>query len=119
MDAEKESSQKSKSEEKLIKKTELSVKASEDASKTETPVKKARGHCSTTISSSHSKFFIRRKYGTDFKQITRDQYHNISESISSSDTYHCVHGPEGKIYTKEGLLKRNFMKELDPLVIRK
>ncbi|XP_045510297.1 uncharacterized protein LOC123705525 [Colias croceus] len=78
--------------------------------------KKAKGDCFDSKSSSHTQFFAKEEHGEKFNKITKDEYFHIPESISgSSDTFHCVHGPEGKLYTEDGLLKRNLLKELDPI----
>lgn len=77
---------------------------------------KARGDCNPTPSSSHTQYYRMPRYGDTFQRITTNEYLDISESISgSSDTFHCVHGSEGKQYTEEGLLKRNILKVLDPI----
>ncbi|KAJ2954493.1 hypothetical protein O0L34_g2772 [Tuta absoluta] len=80
----------------------------------------AKGDCSVTASTSHTQYF--RKDPSDegkMKRITTDQYLGISESISgSSDSFQCVHKIESKKYTKRGLLKRNFMKNLDPIPLK-
>lgn len=66
--------------------------------------------------SSHTKFYKRPRRLEEFKHVTRDEYLSISESMSgSADTYSCIHGPEGKKYTQKGLLKRNILKNLDPI----
>ncbi|CAG9557986.1 unnamed protein product [Danaus chrysippus] len=81
-------------------------------------IKKAKGDCEDSKSSSHTKYFQRLKYTTDYKRITRDEYLGYSESISgSSDTFGCLHGPEGKQYSTEAKLKRNLIKELDPVPV--
>ncbi|XP_075990592.1 cilia- and flagella-associated protein 69-like isoform X2 [Anticarsia gemmatalis] len=83
----------------------------EESVKTEEPKKKARGHCSTSVSSSHTQYFRKDRHEDVIRRITENQYLNISESISTTATFGCV----GKQYTKEGLLKRNFLKKLDPI----
>ncbi|KAF9797909.1 hypothetical protein SFRURICE_016553 [Spodoptera frugiperda] len=65
---------------------------------------------------SHTKFYKRNREKNEFEVTTREEYLSISESMSgSSDTFECIHGPHGKEYTQEGLLKRNLMKNLDPI----
>lgn len=85
---------------------------------TETPkeaMKKAKGDCEVSETSSHTKFFKKDRYEDLYSRITRDQYLGKEESISgSSDSFHCVHGSEGKQYSEKGKLKRNILKELDP-----
>lgn len=77
---------------------------------------KAKGDCFTPSSSSHTQYFRKEQYKESYKRITTDEYCGISESVSgSSDTFHCLHGPDGKQYTDKGKLKRNIMKELDPV----
>lgn len=66
-------------------------------------------------SSSHTQYFRQKKRSSEYDRITSDEFVGVIESISgSSDTYRCVHGPKGKQYTQEGLLRRNLIKELDP-----
>lgn len=80
--------------------------------------KKDRGDNSKCTSKTPStQFFKEDKIKQEYVRITRMEYLSESESISgSSDTFHCVHGPEGKIYTTDkAQLKRNFMKCLDPV----
>ncbi|XP_032526982.2 uncharacterized protein LOC116777504 isoform X1 [Danaus plexippus] len=92
-------------------------KVMDDIKKTEHS-KKAKGDCDDSKSSSHTKYFQRLKYTTEYKRITRDEYLGFSESISgSSDSFGCLHGPEGKLYSTEAKLKRNFLKELDPVPV--
>lgn len=65
---------------------------------------------------SHTKFYKRNREKNEFEVTTREEYLSISESMSgSSDTFECIHGPHGKEYTQKGLLKRNLMKNLDPI----
>ncbi|KAI8430649.1 hypothetical protein MSG28_000850 [Choristoneura fumiferana] len=78
-------------------------------------MKKAKGDCEVSESTSHTKFFKKDRYEDLYSRITRDQYFGKEESITgSSDSFHCVHGPEGKQYSEKGKLKRNILKELDP-----
>ncbi|CAH1647817.1 unnamed protein product [Spodoptera littoralis] len=66
--------------------------------------------------SSHTKFYKRNREKKEFEQTTREEFYSISESMSgSSDTFECIHGPHGKEYTAKGLLKRNILKNLDPI----
>ncbi|XP_026500645.2 uncharacterized protein LOC113404100 [Vanessa tameamea] len=85
---------------------------------TKEPLATAKGYDDDSIGSSRPHIFKRDKYKIGYKQITRDEYFGKSESVSgSSDTFHCFHGSQGKLYTKEGRLKRNLIKELDPIQI--
>ncbi|XP_046976695.1 uncharacterized protein LOC124542853 [Vanessa cardui] len=85
---------------------------------TKEPLKTAKGYDDDSMGSTRAHIFKRDKYGIGYKQITHDEYFGKSESISgSSDTFHCFHGSQGKLYTKEGRLKRNLIKELDPIQI--
>ncbi|XP_063893252.1 uncharacterized protein LOC135117630 [Helicoverpa armigera] len=69
-----------------------------------------------SMESSHTKFYKKDRIDKEYKQVTRKQYLSISDSLSgSSDTFQCLHGPEGKEYTEKGLLKRNIVKNLDPI----
>ncbi|XP_047040831.1 uncharacterized protein LOC124645124 [Helicoverpa zea] len=69
-----------------------------------------------SMESSHTKFYKKDRIDKEYKQVTRKQYLSISDSMSgSSDTFQCLHGPEGKEYTEKGLLKRNIVKNLDPI----
>ncbi|KAJ0183695.1 hypothetical protein K1T71_000118 [Dendrolimus kikuchii] len=82
--------------------------------------RKAQGDCEPSESTSHTQLFRVPRHETKFKRITSDEYFNISESISgSSDTFHCVHGLEGKVYSAKGHLKRNFLKVLDPIRVER
>ncbi|KAJ8737618.1 hypothetical protein PYW08_000213 [Mythimna loreyi] len=66
--------------------------------------------------SSHTKFMKKPRRLAEFESVTRDGYLSISESMSgSSDTFSCIHGSEGKQYSPKGLLKRNIVKNLDPI----
>ncbi|XP_050360674.1 uncharacterized protein LOC126780335 [Nymphalis io] len=95
-----------------------SSKLGEDKLVTREPSKNAKGDSEDPIGSSRPHIFKREKYKIGYKQITSDQYFGKSESISeSSDTFHCFHGSRGKLHTKEGILKRNLTKELDPIQI--
>lgn len=68
----------------------------------------------------HGDAFGKRGHGDAFERIDSSQYVGLSESISGSSlTFNCVHGPEGKQYTDKGLLKRNLLKELDPIPVGK
>ncbi|CAH2103080.1 unnamed protein product [Euphydryas editha] len=98
--------------------TSTRPKLAHGQSATKAASRKARGDCDDSESSSHTHIFRREKYRKEYKRITSDEFVGISESISgSSDTFQCVHGPEGKLYTPEGQLKRNLVKELDPIRI--
>ncbi|XP_072930307.1 cilia- and flagella-associated protein 69-like isoform X2 [Epargyreus clarus] len=99
-------------------------KRSNESPKTKKQVKKAKSKntitnveaCESSKSSSHTQFFRKPKYEGGFERISKKEYFGASESISgSSDTFHCVHGPGGKIYSEKGQLKRNLIKELDPI----
>ncbi|CAK1554778.1 unnamed protein product [Leptosia nina] len=95
------------------KKTFTSTKASDVSPLNQS--KKARDGCFDTKSTSHTQFYAKQDHTELYQRVARDEYLGKFESISgSSDTFHCVHGTEGKQYTKEGLLKRNLLKELDP-----
>ncbi|XP_045784537.1 uncharacterized protein LOC123880455 [Maniola jurtina] len=84
--------------------------------KAKDPPKKAKGDCADSASSSHTQIFRRKMFEDTYTRITTDEYLGIPESISgSSDTYQCVHGPEGKQYTEKTKLRRNLIKELDPI----
>ncbi|XP_047523680.1 uncharacterized protein LOC125062135 [Pieris napi] len=77
---------------------------------------RAKGDCFETKSSSHTQYYRKKNHAEAFERITIAEYCGKSESISgSSKSYHCVHGPEGKQYTEKGLLKRNLLKQLDPI----
>lgn len=78
--------------------------------------REAKGDCIKSKSSSHTQFYRKVKPSEAFQRITKAEYHGESESITgTSDTFHCIHGPEGKQYTEKELLKRNLLKELDPI----
>lgn len=82
------------------------------------PKKRAKGDCLTSSNSSGTQYFRREGHGDTFERIDSSQYVGLSESISGSSlTFNCVHGPEGKQYTDKGLLKRNLLKELDPIPV--
>ncbi|KAL0902679.1 hypothetical protein ABMA27_000498 [Loxostege sticticalis] len=93
------------------------------------PKKRAKGDCLTSSNTSGTQYFRReghgdafgkRGHGDAFQRIDSSQYVGLSESISGSSlTFNCVHGPEGKQYTDKGLLKRNLLKELDPIPVDK
>ncbi|CAG9782043.1 unnamed protein product [Diatraea saccharalis] len=83
--------------------------------KTGKNVNKSNVDCSSS-STSGTQFFRKKRHNDTFEKITTDEYFGKSESISGSSlTFHCVHGPEGKLYTEKGLLTRNLIKELDPI----
>lgn len=66
--------------------------------------------------SSHTKFMKRPRRLDEFEHVTRDEYLSKSESMSgSTDTFGCIHKGEGKQYSPQGLLKRNLVKNLDPI----
>ncbi|KAG6454112.1 uncharacterized protein LOC115446035 [Manduca sexta] len=78
--------------------------------------RKAKGEGDVSTKSSHTQFLRQPRHETKYERITRNQYFGESESISgSSNTFGCVHGAGGKKYSEKGLLKRNIMKELDPI----
>lgn len=78
--------------------------------------RKSRAECDISESTSHTQFFKKPRHEELYARITTDEFFGISESISgSSDTFRCVHGSEGKVYSKKSLLKRNFKKNLDPI----
>ncbi|KAM3968388.1 uncharacterized protein ACR2FA_004032 [Aphomia sociella] len=82
------------------------------------PTKKAKGDFNVCQSTSHTIIFRKEKYKDEYERITEQEYLGYSESISgSSDTFRCVHGPLGKQYTDKGKLKRNLVKQLDPVTI--
>ncbi|XP_026759124.2 uncharacterized protein LOC113518411 [Galleria mellonella] len=86
--------------------------------KADMPTKKAKGNCNVSQSASHTKYYRIEKHRDAYEKITKEEYLGFSESISgSSETYHCVHGPEGKQYSEKGKLKRNLLKELDPVPV--
>ncbi|KAH9636475.1 hypothetical protein HF086_002175 [Spodoptera exigua] len=66
--------------------------------------------------SSHTKYYKKTREKKEFEQTTRQEFLSSSESLSgSSDTFGCIHGPQGKEYSAKGLLKRNIVKNLDPI----
>lgn len=78
--------------------------------------RRARGDCDVSESTSHTQFFKKPRHEEKFKRVNTDEFLGVSESMSgSTDTYRCVHGPGGKQYTEKGLLKRNLLRELDPI----
>lgn len=95
-----------------------SKKSSEQSENPKKEKKKREITCTSSKSSSHTKFYRKPRHEEDFKEITRNEYHCISPTISSSDTFGCIHGPEGIQYDTKTLLKRQFLKEVDPLNIR-
>ncbi|CAB3259076.1 unnamed protein product [Arctia plantaginis] len=97
--------------------TSNSKKSSEQSEKSKKAKKKREITCTSSESSSHTKFYRKPRHEEDFKEITRREYNCISPTISSSDTFGCIHGPEGIQYDTETLLKRQFLKEVDPLTI--
>ncbi|RVE53104.1 hypothetical protein evm_002201 [Chilo suppressalis] len=83
--------------------------------KTAKDTRKAKGDCLSS-SSSGTQYYKKERHKDTYVRITKDEYFGKSESISgSSSTLHCVHGPEGKLYSEKGLLKRNLTKVLDPI----
>lgn len=87
-----------------------------NSTKSKASSRRARGDCDESQSTSHTQLFKIPRHEDQFKRVNTDEFLGISETMSgSSDTYRCVHGPVGKQYTKKGLLKRNLMKELDPI----
>lgn len=63
--------------------------------------KKTQGACEISQSSSHTQFLRVPKHESEFKRITRDEYFNVSESVSESlDAFHCVQGKKGSLKTK-------------------
>nr|XP_034839516.1 uncharacterized protein LOC117995640 [Maniola hyperantus] len=91
-------------------------KAEAKKNKPKDPSKRAKGDCADSVSSSHTQIFRRKLYDDKYTRITTDEYLGVSESSSgSSDTYQCVHGPGGKQYSEKAKLKRNLIKELDPI----
>ncbi|KAJ8737357.1 hypothetical protein PYW07_000628 [Mythimna separata] len=69
-----------------------------------------------SLPSSHTKYYKRPTRLAEFQHVTRDEYLSISESISGSeDTFSCLYGSEGRQYSPKALLKRNLVKNLDPI----
>ncbi|XP_059059905.1 uncharacterized protein LOC131853107 [Achroia grisella] len=88
--------------------------------KTDVLINKGKGDCSASQSTSHTQFFRVEKYGKVPERITKEEYLGHLESISSSsDSFRCIHGPEGKQYTAKGKMRRNLLKNLDPLPINR
>lgn len=93
----------------------------EKTNKTKSPPnspKNLRRDCSQsgTSSTSNTHFYKKPRHKTSHHKITRDEYSGISEPISGSTaSFGCVHGPEGKQYSKKGRTQRFFLKELDPI----
>lgn len=78
--------------------------------------RKARAECDVSESTSHTQFFKKARGKEVFERVTTDEFLSVSESMSgSADTFRCVNGPKGERYTQKGLLKRNMVKELDPI----
>lgn len=94
----------------------LKSESKKESTKTKVSSRNARGDCDVSQSTSHTQFFKKPRHEEEFKRVNTDEFLGVSETLSgSSDTYRCVHGLEGKKYTEKGLLKRNLLRELDPI----
>lgn len=75
-----------------------------------------KGDCNESRSSSHTQYFKQNRYAPEvYDKMTSDQYLGLSSSISgTSDSFHCDH-PEGRVYGEKTLVKRYYLKEVDPV----
>ncbi|XP_063546380.1 uncharacterized protein LOC134754180 [Cydia strobilella] len=88
--------------------------------KATTTTKNASGDCSDiSESSSHTQFFVQKRKFEAYTRTTRDKYYEIQASSdgSSSDSFGCIYGPDGKPYTESEQLKRAFLHKLDPVPV--
>ncbi|KPJ08999.1 Uncharacterized protein C7orf63-like [Papilio machaon] len=82
--------------------------------------KDAKGDGDTSQSTSRTQYFKREFYTGEIKQLSEKEVKKLKEDLDSSgssETFQCVHGPEGKQYTEEEILKRYLTKKIDPISI--
>lgn len=84
--------------------------------------KDPKGDGNITQSSSRTQYFKREFYTGEIRKLNEKEVKKLREGLDSSgssETFQCVHGPEGKQYTEEEMLNKYLTKKIDPFTVGK
>ncbi|XP_013145870.1 PREDICTED: uncharacterized protein LOC106109021 isoform X2 [Papilio polytes] len=82
--------------------------------------KDSKGDGNITQSSSRTQYFKREFYTGEIRKLNEKEVKKLREGLDSSgssETFQCVHGPEGKQYTEEEILNKYLTKKIDPITV--